>query len=40
MEDPLAGEPALTIMIVEHPALARVLKIAFETVWGTGVPFN
>jgi HTH-type transcriptional regulator, sugar sensing transcriptional regulator len=40
MEDPVAGEPALTIMIVEHPALARVLKIAFETVWDAASAFS
>ena len=39
MEDPIAGKPALTIMIVEHPALASLLKIAFEAVWATGSPF-
>ena len=39
MEDPIAGEPTLTIMIVEHPALARLLKIAFEAVWAGGTPF-
>jgi sugar-specific transcriptional regulator TrmB len=38
MEDPVAGKPALTIMIVEHPALARLLKVAFEAVWATGSP--
>jgi sugar-specific transcriptional regulator TrmB len=40
MEDPVAGKPALTIMIVEHPALARLLKIAFEAVWAAGSPFR
>jgi sugar-specific transcriptional regulator TrmB len=40
MEDPVAGEPALTIMIVEHVALARLLKVAFEAVWATGSPFR
>jgi hypothetical protein len=39
MEDPVAGEPALTIMIVEHSALARLLKLAFEAVWERGAPF-
>ncbi|MDX6492484.1 MAG: HTH-type transcriptional regulator, sugar sensing transcriptional regulator, partial [Gaiellaceae bacterium] len=39
MEDPVAGEPALTIMIVEHSALARLLKLAFEAVWERGTPF-
>ena len=32
MEDPVAGASELTIVVVEHRALARLLKIAFETV--------
>jgi sugar-specific transcriptional regulator TrmB len=41
MEDPVAGkQPALTIMIVEHPALARLLRLAFERVWESGSPFT
>jgi sugar-specific transcriptional regulator TrmB len=39
MEDPVAGERALTIMIVEHPSLARVLKIAFDAVWRSAADF-
>jgi HTH-type transcriptional regulator, sugar sensing transcriptional regulator len=39
LEDPVAGTPGLTIMIVEHPALARLLKLAFEAVWAQGEPF-
>jgi hypothetical protein len=39
MEDPVAGTPELTIMIVEHRALASVLKVAFEAVWATAEPF-
>jgi sugar-specific transcriptional regulator TrmB len=39
LEDPVAGEPALTIMVVEHAALAALLKVAFESVWATGSPF-
>jgi sugar-specific transcriptional regulator TrmB len=33
MEDPVAGSTDLTIMIVEHPAVARVLRLAFEHAW-------
>ena len=33
MEDPVAGTPDLTIMVVEHRALAKVLKLAFNAVW-------
>jgi hypothetical protein len=40
LEDPVAGEPAVTIMIVEHPALAQLLKTAFEAVWAAGSPFT
>jgi HTH-type transcriptional regulator, sugar sensing transcriptional regulator len=40
LQDPVAGTPALTIMIVEHPALARLLKLAFEAVWAVGEPFT
>ena len=39
MEDPVAGAPALTIMIVEHQALAQLLKLAFERVWELGEDF-
>ena len=41
MEDPVAGADGedLTIMVVEHPALAAVLKIAFEAVWETAGDF-
>jgi HTH-type transcriptional regulator, sugar sensing transcriptional regulator len=33
LEDPVAGPADLTIMIVEHPALARLLTLAFEHLW-------
>ena len=33
MEDPVAGSEDLTILVFEHPALARRLKIAFDIVW-------
>ncbi len=39
MEDPVAGAPELTIMIVEHVGLARLLKLAFERVWEQGENF-
>jgi hypothetical protein len=32
MEDPVAGSSELTIMVVEHPLLASILKVAFNTV--------
>lgn len=40
MEDPVEAGPALTMLVVEHPALAQVLKIAFMQVWGTGMDFD
>jgi sugar-specific transcriptional regulator TrmB len=40
MEDPVAGAPGLTIMIVEHAGLARLLKLAFERVWERGDDFQ
>jgi len=40
MEDPVAAGPALTMLVVEHPALAKVLKIAFMHVWGEGMTFD
>jgi hypothetical protein len=40
MEDPVAGGADLTIMVVEHPQLASVLKIAFDTVWQNGLTFD
>jgi sugar-specific transcriptional regulator TrmB len=40
MEDPVAGSAELTIMVVEHPSLAGVLKIAFKTVWEQGLSFE
>jgi sugar-specific transcriptional regulator TrmB len=39
LEDPVAGSPGLTIMIVEHAALASLLKLAFESVWERGDEF-
>jgi sugar-specific transcriptional regulator TrmB len=40
MEDPIAGATNLTIMTVEHPALARLLKLAFERVWEHAEQFS
>jgi sugar-specific transcriptional regulator TrmB len=39
MEDPVAGASELTIMVIEHPELARLLKIAFDAVWSQGRTF-
>jgi len=40
MEDPVADSDALTIVIVEHPSLAQILKVAFTTVWENGLTFD
>ena len=40
MEDPVEAGPALTMLVVEHPALAQVLKVAFMQVWETGMDFD
>jgi HTH-type transcriptional regulator, sugar sensing transcriptional regulator len=39
MQDPVAGSEDLTIMVVEHPALAATLKLAFDRVWHSGLTF-
>jgi HTH-type transcriptional regulator, sugar sensing transcriptional regulator len=39
MEDPVEAGPALTMLVVEHPALAQVLKVAFMQVWREGMDF-
>lgn len=40
MEDPVAGPAELTIVVVEHKALAQVLKIAFDAVWAAGLTID
>ena len=41
MQDPVEmSSPDLTMMVVEHPALAGVLKTAFEAYWQRGVTFD
>jgi hypothetical protein len=40
MEDPVAGTSDLTIMVIEHPSLAQLLKVAFEGVWAQGLTFE
>jgi HTH-type transcriptional regulator, sugar sensing transcriptional regulator len=36
LKDPVAGSDGLTILVVEHPALAALLEIAFDAVWESG----
>ena len=40
MQDPVVGTEDLTIMVVEHPALAQTLKLAFNRVWDGGLDFE
>ena len=40
MEDPVAGSSELTMVVVEHRALASLLKIAFDAVWTQGLSFD
>jgi HTH-type transcriptional regulator, sugar sensing transcriptional regulator len=40
IEDPVAGRAALTMIVVEHPSLASLLKIAFDAVWETGLTID
>ena len=36
LQDPLAGSPSFTALNITHPGLAKMLKIAFETLWSQG----
>jgi sugar-specific transcriptional regulator TrmB len=40
MQDPVGGRSDLTIVIVEHPSLARVLSMAFNAYWAQGLTFD
>jgi sugar-specific transcriptional regulator TrmB len=40
MEDPVAGSSDLTIVVVEHPSLAKTLKLAFDATWVKGLTFE
>src|SRR5436190_24345513 len=40
MDDPVANSDAVTIVVVEHPALAMTLKLAFEVTWSRGLTFE
>jgi len=40
MQDPVAGTEELTIMVVEHPALAKTLKMAFGSMWDRGLTYE
>lgn len=40
LPDPIAGREDLTTIVIEHPNLAAVLKLAFETVWAGGLTID
>ncbi len=40
MEDPVAGSSELTIVVVEHTSLAKVLKTAFDAIWENALTFE
>lgn len=40
MEDPIAQSDALTLLVIEHPSLAGMLKIGFEGVWRAGETYE
>jgi sugar-specific transcriptional regulator TrmB len=40
LQNPMAGAEDLTIMVVEHPALAQTLKLAFNRVWDRGLELD
>jgi sugar-specific transcriptional regulator TrmB len=40
MQNPVASGSELTIMVVDHPSLAAVLKMAFNAYWEEGLDFD
>jgi sugar-specific transcriptional regulator TrmB len=40
IEDPVAGRAVLTMIVVDHVSLAKLLKIAFDAVWESGLTFE
>ncbi len=40
LQDPLAGTPSFTALVINHIGLAKMLQISFETLWGQGNPAN
>ena len=40
MEDPVAGRVELTMLVIEHPSLAKILKTAFMAYWDDGLTFD
>jgi len=40
IEDPVGGSSILTMIVVDHPSLAQLLKVAFEAIWEAGLTFD
>jgi HTH-type transcriptional regulator, sugar sensing transcriptional regulator len=40
LEDPVAGSAGLTMMVVDHAALAKTLKVSFDAIWESGLTFE
>ncbi len=40
LEDPVLDQPSFTAHVVEHPALAKTIKITFETLWEKAEDFH
>lgn len=40
MEDPVAGRVELTMLVIEHSSLAKILKTAFMAYWNDGLTFD
>lgn len=40
LQDPQAGASELTSVVVEHPSLAGLLKLAFDAVWERGLTWD
>jgi sugar-specific transcriptional regulator TrmB len=40
MPDPVAGSAEITTLVIENPHLASTLKIAFQSLWATGLTFT
>ena len=40
MEDPVGGRVELTMLVIEHRSLAKILKVAFLAFWNEGLTFD
>ncbi len=37
LQDPLVGTPSFTALAITHPGLAKILQMAFDTLWQQGI---